>query len=402
MLRRPTECANFLPRSEQIYSNTNVQGLVSQHGDRLEIRTLFRSGCHSRSLLPWSHTDACWVDRPEPVEVPLPSTDQKFLAGFTDVSGFFNTSPTEIAGVCLHLVVRGLRVLLSGERLPSCLSICILSQRRSKCNRNDNTHRAGHSQKVLPSSPPCDRPSPPGRSVINGSRRDERTTDILQSHPRPLVSAAKPITGIQVVRPPQVPQLAYSGCLQSRIMLARKRKILSILVIFCYLLSERQQLSDQSQYQTRFGACHNTISLQLWLVQRLNDLWSNDLRRGMTGLLKHLCDLLVRSFHSLLRGRVGLQKDQRRALLQLAKQLQGDRIARLQASGELIDQASLTLDQAVLIAAEPFEFGDLRTIGFQSSQVGEIRSTCFWKPSRHRSNQSWFPMQLCGDRRSWD
>jgi hypothetical protein len=54
--------------------------------------------------------------------------------------------------------------------------------------------------------------SPPGRAVVNGSCRDERTRDIPQSHPRSLVSAAKPTTGIQVVRTfrPRMPQLAHS------------------------------------------------------------------------------------------------------------------------------------------------------------------------------------------------
>jgi hypothetical protein len=42
--------------------------------------------------------------------------------------------------------------------------------------------------------------SPPGRSVVDGWRRDERTRDIPQSLPRSLVSSAKPTTGIQVVR----------------------------------------------------------------------------------------------------------------------------------------------------------------------------------------------------------
>ena len=42
--------------------------------------------------------------------------------------------------------------------------------------------------------------SPPGRSVVDGSCRDERTRDIPQSLPRSLVSSAKPTTGIQVVR----------------------------------------------------------------------------------------------------------------------------------------------------------------------------------------------------------
>jgi hypothetical protein len=182
-----------------------------------------------------------------------------------------------------------------------------------------------------------------------------------------------------------------------------QKKVCDHLVVGSDLLNQRQQLSDQSQHQTRFGARGNTISLQLWLVQHRNNLWGNDLRCGMTSLLEHLCDLLVRSFQSLRESGIGLQKDQRRALLQLAKQLQGDRIVRLQTGGELIDQAGLALDQAVLITAEGgSSFGDLRTIGFKSPQVSEIRSTCFWKPSRHRSNQSWLPMQLSDDRRSWD
>ena len=41
--------------------------------------------------------------------------------------------------------------------------------------------------------------SPPGRSVVDGCRRDERTRDIPQSAPRSLISAGKPTTGIQVV-----------------------------------------------------------------------------------------------------------------------------------------------------------------------------------------------------------
>jgi len=41
--------------------------------------------------------------------------------------------------------------------------------------------------------------SPPGRSVVDGLCRDERTRDIPQSVPRSLISAGKPTTGIQVV-----------------------------------------------------------------------------------------------------------------------------------------------------------------------------------------------------------
>ena len=41
--------------------------------------------------------------------------------------------------------------------------------------------------------------SPPGRSVVDGSCRDERTRDIPQCVPRSLISTGKPTTGIQVV-----------------------------------------------------------------------------------------------------------------------------------------------------------------------------------------------------------
>ncbi len=50
-------------------------------------------------------------------------------------------------------------------------------------------------------TPPCGRSSPPGHAVVDGWRRDERTRDTPQSLPRALVSAAKPTTAIQVVRP---------------------------------------------------------------------------------------------------------------------------------------------------------------------------------------------------------
>jgi len=69
-----------------------------------------------------------WVDRSEPVEVPLPSTAEGFPLVPTDISGVPNTSPTESPGVGLHYVKRGLRALLSRERLPSDLSTSILHE----------------------------------------------------------------------------------------------------------------------------------------------------------------------------------------------------------------------------------------------------------------------------------
>ena len=48
--------------------------------------------------------------------------------------------------------------------------------------------------------PPAQGASPPGHSVVDGWRRDERTRGTPQSHLRVLVSSAKPTTGVQVVR----------------------------------------------------------------------------------------------------------------------------------------------------------------------------------------------------------
>ena len=54
-------------------------------------------------------TKKMWVDRSERVEVPLPSTAERFPLVPTDISGILNTSPTESPGVCLHYVKKGLR-----------------------------------------------------------------------------------------------------------------------------------------------------------------------------------------------------------------------------------------------------------------------------------------------------
>jgi hypothetical protein len=56
---------------------------------------------------------------------------------------------------------------------------------------------------------PAQGASPPGRSVVDGLCRDERTRDIPQSLLDTLVSAVKPTTGIQVVR------VLHPSCLNS-------------------------------------------------------------------------------------------------------------------------------------------------------------------------------------------
>jgi hypothetical protein len=69
-----------------------------------------------------------WVERSELVEVPLPSTAERFLAVPTDISGVLNTSPTESQGICSHYVKRGLRAPFLGERLPGDLSSSIVHE----------------------------------------------------------------------------------------------------------------------------------------------------------------------------------------------------------------------------------------------------------------------------------
>src|SRR3989440_2441994 len=112
--------------------NTNIQGLIQEQRNCFEVRTLSRLLCHRSPLLRWRQAHArtektMWVDRSEPVEVPLPSTAEGFLVVPTDISGVPCTSPTESQGICSHYVKRGLRTPFLGERLPSDLSISILT-----------------------------------------------------------------------------------------------------------------------------------------------------------------------------------------------------------------------------------------------------------------------------------
>jgi len=70
----------------------NVDGLILEHGNRFENRPWLASFRHRSSLFRWKRESMVWVDRPEPVEVPLPSTAKRFLAGPIDILGVLNTS----------------------------------------------------------------------------------------------------------------------------------------------------------------------------------------------------------------------------------------------------------------------------------------------------------------------
>ncbi len=115
-------------------------------------------------------------------------------------------------------------------------------------------------------------------------------------------------------------------------VLMSQKKGVNLLVILRNLLNEWQQLAYQHQHQARFGVGHHRISLQLGLMQALNDLGCHMQWIGMACALEHLDDLLCRSCHRRRRRWIGLQKQQRRGLLELGEQLQSHWIIR--ASGK--------------------------------------------------------------------
>src|SRR5258708_4548084 len=63
-----------------------------------------------------------------------------------------------------------------------------------------------------------------------------------------------------------------------------QKKLLDHLVIASNLLNQRLQLLDEYQHQASFRSDSGGIGNQLWLVQGLDDLWSNPRRRGMPTL----------------------------------------------------------------------------------------------------------------------
>ncbi len=94
---------------------------------------------------------------------------------------------------------------------------------------------------------------------------------------------------------------------------------------------------------------------------------------GVPSLLERLGQVLDRCRLSLLGGRKRLQKEQRRALVQLGEQLQSRRVVRFEAGRQLVHQPGLTLDQAVLVAGQGFEFSDQGTVMLQSPQIRQFR-----------------------------
>jgi hypothetical protein len=154
-----------------------------------------------------------------------------------------------------------------------------------------------------------------------------------------------------------------------------QKKARDLLVILSNLLHQRQELAHQGQHQTRFGAGGDRISSQLGLVQSLDNMLCRLRGIAMVHFLEHRCNLGLRSGLGCLGSGIGLQEDQRRALVQLGEQGECRWVVRFEAGGQLVDQARLTLDQAILIAGQQLEFSDQRGIRSQLAQVRQLRAS---------------------------
>jgi hypothetical protein len=124
-----------------------------------------------------------WVDRSESVEVPLPSTAERFLAVPTDISGVLNTSPTESQRICSHYVKRGLQTPFLEERLPGDLSISILHE---------------HSFKIkIPAVY-----VKPFRDQFESKRKSEKKREVLKCLQQGMSQSTTPLTAVKPLRFP--------------------------------------------------------------------------------------------------------------------------------------------------------------------------------------------------------
>ena len=157
----------------------------------------------------------------------------------------------------------------------------------------------------------------------------------------------------------------------------QQKKALDLLILGGNLFDHRRQLADQNQHQARLGSGGDFIGSQVRLVELLNNLGGRLLWRWMPSRFQDFNDLFSRGGHRLLGRGIRLQDLQGRTLLHFGEELQRDGIVGYASGGQLIDQACLHLDQAILIARQRFQFGNQRTIGFQSPQIRELRSAVF-------------------------
>jgi hypothetical protein len=163
---------------------------------------------------------------------------------------------------------------------------------------------------------------------------------------------------------------------KDRMVLMGQKKGGNLLVILSNLLDQRQQLTHQHQQQPRFRPGGHRISLQMRLMQLLENRSRDRSRMRMPGLSEGLLDLCDRSGHRRLWGGIGSQEQQGALLGQFGKQIQGDWVIGFEASRELIDQARLHVDQGVLIAREHFQFRNLLALWGEAMQVGKVGTAC--------------------------
>ncbi len=171
--------------------------------------------------------------------------------------------------------------------------------------------------------------------------------------------------------------LASSGQAASDpVVFMAQKKLLDLLIIGSDLLYQGQELNNQGYRQTRFCPGDDRISSQAGLMQLREELGGHFRGRGVASRLEDLADLLNRSGLCCFQGRIGLQKQQSRALLQLGKEVQGDGIIGFQAGRQLIDQAGLRLNQAILITRQPA----FRSAIFSLSGVSRCKSAKSARP----------------------
>jgi hypothetical protein len=151
-----------------------------------------------------------------------------------------------------------------------------------------------------------------------------------------------------------------------------QKKARNLLVVVGDLLNQGEELAHQREQQTRLGTGRDGISYQLRLMQQIDNQLGSLSWMRMMRFAQERGDLFYRSGHSGLWGWIGLQEDQRRALVQFGEQGERNRIVHFQAGRQLVDQARLTLDQAILIARQQFEFAHDGAIGLQLAQVRQI------------------------------
>jgi hypothetical protein len=161
------------------------------------------------------------------------------------------------------------------------------------------------------------------------------------------------------------------------VVFMRQKKALNFLVIGSDLLDHRQELTDQSQHQARFGSGGHGIGSKRRLGYLLNDLCGCLLWTWIPTLFEQGLSLGNLGRPRCLQGRIGLQEQQGTALLHKVFEIEGSRKVGYASGCQLIDQPGLPLDQALLIAGQAQEFSNQGAIGLQLPQVGQFGSAMF-------------------------